>query len=277
MKYITPYITPHTSQYLSLINTGLGNALFQIAACYGLSHKYNINVIFNNVHTYCNILYDRFNFNYKNTILRNIYNMYNFDIKCDHIVNETIGSTVDNAMIDTIIKDDLNYTINGYLECFDYFKDISSFIIDLFQPDIHSLEKIYANYSYIFNDSNLTPISIHFRGNEIMTMFNCDYDYYNRAIDYILSKVNNPHFLIFTDDISIVDLNRLNIKNYTFIKNDYDYLDLWTMSLCTHNILSISTFSWWGAFLNKNINKIVLYNNNFNHHKLDIYDIFTKI
>ena len=45
MKYITPYITAHTSGFLSTKNTGLGNVLFQIASCYGIAKDHNIILI----------------------------------------------------------------------------------------------------------------------------------------------------------------------------------------------------------------------------------------
>jgi hypothetical protein len=35
------------------------------------------------------------------------------------------------------------------------------------------------------------------------------------------------------------------------VEGNEDYIDIWTMSLCKHNILSFSTFSWWGAFFGR--------------------------
>jgi hypothetical protein len=48
-----------------------------------------------------------------------------------------------------------------------------------------------------------------------------------------------------------------------FCENNYDYIDIWIMSVCHHNIICHSTFGWWGAFLNKNENKCVIYPNDY--------------
>jgi len=88
----------------------------------------------------------------------------------------------------------------------------------------------------------------------------CSLAYYNRAIEQICSQVANPRFFIFSDDKEWVKENLL-IENavYVDINSRLDsYKDMQLMSLCKHNIIANSSFSWWGAWLNNNPNKVVL-------------------
>jgi hypothetical protein len=88
-------------------------------------------------------------------------------------------------------------------------------------------------------------------------------NYYFKAIEYIQQHITNPHFYIFSDDperaISIISLNE---NQFTLIKHNIGdelaYADLWLMSKCKHFIIANSTFSWWGAWLSKNHEKIVI-------------------
>lgn len=279
MIYITPYITAHTSPYLSNKNTGLGNVLFQIAASYGISKKYNINIVFNNVTHYCNILQERFQFDYKCTILNKIYSINDSSIIFNNTIYEDskYSRKYDDNLISSIIHIKENSILYGYFENIAYFDEYKTDILNIFSIDNHSLDVINKKYGDILNSNN-TLISIHFRGNEYIINNDFDYEYYNRAINYMYKHVSNPYFLIFTDDYNRIDFNKLHIKhNYLYIENEYDYLDLWTMSLCKHNIISISTFSWWGAFLNKNDNKIVLYNKDYDSTYYDYYKVYMSI
>jgi hypothetical protein len=279
MKYITPYITAHTSGFLSNKNTGLGNVLFQIASCYGIAKEHNINIQFNNVHHYCNILFQRFNYNHKDTILRNIHTIADHSIQFNNIIyeNSTSSRKYSEELLSTIIHAQENIMIHGYLESILYFAKYKDDICTMFSIDNESYKIIMQKYGEILNSSTYTPISIHFRGNEYITNSSYDYAYYNRAIDYICMTTNNPYFLIFTDDPNSINLQQLSMKNYIFITHSYDYLELWTMSLCKHHIISISTFSWWGAYLNTNSDRVVLYNKELQSLYSEFYSIYTAI
>lgn len=88
----------------------------------------------------------------------------------------------------------------------------------------------------------------------------CTPDYYIRSLYYIKTKVLNPVFYVFSDDINWV---RMLFKNENMIFVDFNtkynsWQDMYLMSTCKHNIIANSTFSWWGAYLNDNKEKIVI-------------------
>ncbi len=87
----------------------------------------------------------------------------------------------------------------------------------------------------------------------------CDLQYYYEAVAYFKSKLENPLFFIFSDDIQWVK-NNLHMERNIFVSNPniLDYEELALMSACSHNIIANSSFSWWGAYLNPNFNKIVI-------------------
>lgn len=88
----------------------------------------------------------------------------------------------------------------------------------------------------------------------------CTEDYYKEAVIYIQERVDKPYFYIFSNDTEWCKTfaNNLNI-NYTIVKHNTgvdSFQDMFLMSQCKHNILANSSFSWWGAYLNKHINAI---------------------
>ncbi|MBD9346999.1 alpha-1,2-fucosyltransferase [Phocaeicola vulgatus] len=90
----------------------------------------------------------------------------------------------------------------------------------------------------------------------------CSASYYQNAIAYIKSKINEPKFYIFSDNWDWVNKN---IKGVSYIAVDWNpcigwgnHFDMQLMSLFKHNIIANSTYSWWGAYLNRNDNKIVV-------------------
>lgn len=110
-------------------------------------------------------------------------------------------------------------------------------------------------------------IGIHIRkGQDYMSRVwyqeTCPLDYYRKAIAYIKEKVDNPKFYVFADNPAWVT-EHFNEFDYTLIEGNPpagwgSHFDMQLMSCCKHNIISNSTYSWWGAFLNNNPKKIVI-------------------
>lgn len=111
---------------------------------------------------------------------------------------------------------------------------------------------------------NTNSISIHFRkGDYVKFGFEVlNEKYYHNAIEYMNTKVLNPQYFVFSDDICSAREVIGQQDNLVFVNENVgadSYIDMMLMSLCKHNIIANSTFSFWGAYLNKNPEKIVIY------------------
>lgn len=110
-------------------------------------------------------------------------------------------------------------------------------------------------------------VGIHIRkGQDYMSRIwyqdTCSLEYYRKAMDYIRGKVDNPKFYVFADNPSWVK-EHFKGFDYTLVEGNPpsgwgSHFDMQLMSCCKHNIISNSTYSWWGAFLNKNPGKMVI-------------------
>lgn len=104
----------------------------------------------------------------------------------------------------------------------------------------------------------------------------CDLDYFDAAIGYMSSRVEDPFFFIFSDDI---EWARGNLKldfpcHYVDINCGIEsYNDMHLMSLCQHNIIANSSFSWWGAWLNFRTDKIVIAPQNWFRNNIKTQDL----
>jgi hypothetical protein len=259
--YISPYITARDSVCLSSKNTGLGNVLFQIATAYGLARRHGSEVSRENIEQYANILQERFGYNHKYTILRNCFSRFP-NIHCQATLTETPGSNrcIDTNILNAVVshsQSSQSCILCGYFECRQYFEEYANEIRDLFEPDDSSIHLLKQLLPILFTDAN--TVSIHFRleTHDMKKLFNLEY--YKSAVEFIKKNIVNPVFIIFTDNRPETDPTLVGIDNYIFSDTPYDYLDLWGISFCRHNITSCSTFSFWGSYLNKNPTKYILY------------------
>ena len=89
----------------------------------------------------------------------------------------------------------------------------------------------------------------------------CSIEYYMAAIQLIVEHVVRPHFFIFSDDIAWVKENLKIDYPHQYVDHNYgaeSYNDMRLMSLCNYHIIANSSFSWWGAWLNSNTDKVVV-------------------
>ncbi|KHJ39622.1 glycosyl transferase family 11 [Pedobacter glucosidilyticus] len=151
-----------------------------------------------------------------------------------------------------------NFYLYGYWQCEKYFSSIKDIII----KDLKFNKEINSNLKKLSGlIQNSDSISLHVRrgdyvGNEHHNVLSIEY--YIKAIDIITLNLENPIIFIFSDDIEWCTNNlKINFPHY-FISGNEDWEDLKLMTLCNHNILANSSFSWWGAYLGTYKNKKVI-------------------
>jgi hypothetical protein len=89
----------------------------------------------------------------------------------------------------------------------------------------------------------------------------CDLSYYQRACARILASVASPRFFVFSDEPAWCRKNLSFIPDLTVVDNNSPerrHEDLRLMAACKHFIIANSSFSWWGAWLGANPNRIVV-------------------
>lgn len=158
---------------------------------------------------------------------------------------------------------------NSYVE--DWFsreRFVSSFskLFFYFKPAVICKNKsLKRAFEIISNDNS---VSVHIRrGDYLLEAGNyggiCTPKYYSNAMLYFNDLLDNPVFYIFSDDIDFCKKKFQN-DNIKFVDTNFyerknsTVEDLFLMSCCKHNIIANSTYSWWGAYFNRNPKKIVI-------------------
>lgn len=157
-----------------------------------------------------------------------------------------------------------NCYIDGYWQSEQYFAEYA----DVVHKDFtFKLPISVKNIEIAQHISQVNAVSLHMRRGDYVTdkrnafIGVCSLVYYREAIDTIKFKVDKPVFFVFSDDIAWVKNNLVLDKTAVFVghnQGDESYNDMRLMSLCKHNIIANSSFSWWGAWLNANPSKIVI-------------------
>jgi hypothetical protein len=153
----------------------------------------------------------------------------------------------------------------GYWQSEIYPNEILKNNLDCFTPRIEKPFEIQRIEHEIKNEKHSTALHVR-RGDYFASKKNikrygvCNQDYYHRAINYLYQKQKKCRIFVFSDDLKWVKDNIELPENVFFVSN-YDINNFWfiyLMSQCKNNIISNSSFSWWGAYLNSNADKIVI-------------------
>jgi Glycosyl transferase family 11 len=158
-----------------------------------------------------------------------------------------------------------NLILEGNFTTEKYFRDIATKI----REDFQFLPQLNAPNQTTLRQIELTnAVSLHVRRGDYVSdketgaFFGLTpVQYYKAAYKYILEKVPGAQMFVFSDDIEWCRTNLGLGRETVFVSgNDgpLSYEDMRLMSSCQHHIIANSTFSWWGAWLGANPDKLVV-------------------
>lgn len=213
-----------------------GNFYFQVAASIGLALKHGMEFTVNNVssHSFWNPVY------------------------LSHLANPNWNPNLPSVTIDEPCFNyteipfhesyrNMNVILNGYWQSPRYFSDYKNKIIELFaypwalKPDTCSIQARFGDYLTI-------------PGKHIVV----DKIYLESAMHLVTEKTGITKFKVFSDDLQHFKNNFGSIYDFEYSTNNDIEKDLIEISCCHSNINSSSTFAFWGAYLNRNPDKVVV-------------------
>lgn len=151
-----------------------------------------------------------------------------------------------------------NMRLSGYFQSEKYFAHHKREICDLFAPSRSITDYLQNCYGPILQHPNTVALHIRYYSEDPEGVFYCKPDkaYIEEAIRHF---PEDALFIVFSNQIaSCKELLSSFKQPFIFIENEPHYHDFYLMSLCKHNIISNSTFSWWAAYLNPNPQKTVI-------------------
>lgn len=267
-----------------MLSGGLGNQMFQYAFARTLSIKHNTTLVLDTSYLQSKLPFSKLATQMK-------YELGVFDIEAKVETNYFSGKylypfakaeyllkkKLNKIRLDTITESDFSFQkelfnssdnsfIRGNFQSEKYFIEIEKIIRQEFQfkPTLKEENLVWKQQI-----ENSNAVSIHVRRGDYISLKQNVHKfaqipivYFQKAINHIASKIENPVFFVFSDDIDWVKRELKTEFPVHFISNNNtkqtSYIDMQLMSLCKHNIICNSTFSWWGAWLNSHPDKMVI-------------------
>lgn len=256
----------NTNEFVTVkVDGGLGNQMFQTFMLLSYSIDNNVTYQFDN-------RVPRRDLNYWNSILAPLKTHIKPYFNTDYTVNEEVFHYMKLPQYELLELLGLkSIRFNGYFQSPKYFEHNFDKICNILQLR-RKKQEIRAKYHYDYENC----CSLHFRLGDYKFLQTkhplMDLKYYHLSLKKLIEKTNRNNWTILyfyqRGDLDIVQnyicqLEKLEgMQLLKFVSADniaYDWEECLVMSNCRHNIIANSTFSWWGAYLNNNQDKLVLY------------------
>ena len=232
----------------SFLQGGLGNQMFQVAVAYNLAKVNGDEAVFN------------FNFSHTSPQGRPVHkykkNIFK-DFTHKNVIDTTSEFNQSGHAFETIpYKKDM--ILKGYFQSEKFFEQTKDDIINKFISGLKSEEEMYKKVLDFKNSINSKLVAIHVRRGDYLIFQHihtpCTVEYYNQAMDLLKEKIGEFTPIFISDDKQwCKDTFKGIVSPFTD-----EIEDLILMTVSDHNIIANSTFSWWGAYLNQNQDKIVI-------------------
>ncbi len=255
---------------------GLGNQLFQIFTVISLALKNSIPFYFLNENELIAGKDSTIRYTYWNTFLSMLKPFLRNNILPNPIINKEQSFEFNKNIYDLKMNQTNNHLLFGYFQSHMYFDKYKSQIcklIKLEQKRLEVLTKLEETYDF------QNTISIHFRVGDYAKLQHIHpvlpKEYYESALNYLINldfinkQTNKKTILYFYEEQDKIQIEEIieylkskfvsyfEFKSVNILLEDWEQLLL--MGCCKYNIIANSTFSWWGAYLNRNLEQIVLY------------------
>ena len=240
----------------SNLKGGVGNQLFQIAAGYSLARKLNTNFVIN---------YNGNNFDFDKKEFEKLTSKYHHKLVHYRQYKDGLYRNIKQSNYDGFdaynqvgfkfnpipCKD--NTKLVGYFQSEKFFFDYSQEIKDLFNFSNTIRKKIGDKLGKFKKKKLGIHIRCYERGFAILPPM--PKVYYEIALNQF--NTNEYDYILITDNQTKAE-EKLDKENFFSLNNNDEIEDLYTLSQCDSVIMSNSTFSWWGAWLGKKKEKVIV-------------------
>jgi len=247
--------------YITKTNLSLGpqfgSQMSQYAGLYSVAKKLNFEIK----------LFEEFIHDFRGVKLFDAFNLINQRCSISDVSPNIQKYILKESIIDSdvfSIDSNVNWDIQGWFHLYHYWHEYRSDLLDIFKFKQEIYDQAKLNLDTIRNQEQYPIVSLHVRRGDYLQVasLNLTLDYYSEAISIFLEKFPYFKLLVFSDDIDWCKEYIVG-ENVFYSERNSNYVDMCMMTMCDHNIIANSTFSWWGAYLNQNVDKIIVCPKNY--------------